>query len=206
MHPILAAYIGEITLTNDIINDASTLLINCGHLKTCEHSRRVAKEAKKLAQRWGDDEARAEIAGWLHDISVIIPEDQRVSVTEAFRLDILPEERIAPVLLHQKLSTFMAHDIFKIADEPVLDAIGCHTTLRANSSVLDKIVFIADKIAWDQPGDPPYLTEMVSVLDRSLDLAAFYYLDYLWQQKDTLPALHPWVLQAYQQLLSETLL
>ncbi|MBN1536455.1 MAG: bis(5'-nucleosyl)-tetraphosphatase (symmetrical) YqeK [Anaerolineales bacterium] len=169
-------------------------------MKTAEHSRRVAEEAKRLAQCWGEDESRAEIAGWLHDISVIIPRDQYLPAAEALRIEIIDEERKAPILIHQKLSAFIAQDVFGVNDKLILSAIGCHTTLKIDSSKLDKIVFVADKIAWDQPGDPPYLPQMVLGLDRSLDLAALCYLNYLWRRKDSLPAIHPWMIQAYLQL------
>jgi HD superfamily phosphohydrolase YqeK len=35
--------------------------------KTAGHSMRVAEEAKWLARHFGEDETKAEIAGWLHD-------------------------------------------------------------------------------------------------------------------------------------------
>jgi len=82
----------------------------------------------------------------------------------------------------------------------ILSAIGCHTTLKADASLLDKVVFIADKIAWDQPGEPPYWAELQQALDRSLDHAVFCYLDYLWQRRATLRVVHPWLVAAHQQL------
>jgi HD superfamily phosphohydrolase YqeK len=146
------------------------------------------------------DETSAEIAAWLHDISAIVPRDHRVRVTEELGWEVLAEERMAPVLVHQKLSAAIAQEVFGVVDRPVLCAIGCHTTLKADSSALDKVVFVADKMAWDQPGVPPYLAEMALAVEQSLDRAAHCYLDYLWQQRDTLPAMHRWAVQAHQQL------
>jgi hypothetical protein len=37
-------------------------------------------------------------------------------------------------------------------------------------------------------------------LDRSLERGAFVYLDYLWQRRQSLPTLHPWMVEAYQEL------
>jgi HD superfamily phosphohydrolase YqeK len=142
----------------------------------------------------------AEVAGWLHDISAIVPREQRLPVAETVGVEVLAEERVAPVLVHQKLSAVMAQEVFAVVDGSVLSAIECHTTLKANSSALDKIVFVADKMAWDQPGNPPYLAAMAAAVERSLDLAAYCYLDHLWQRRETLPAMHPWALQAYRQL------
>jgi HD superfamily phosphohydrolase YqeK len=32
----------------------------------------------------------------------------------------------------------------------ILDSISCHTTLKANPAKLDMLLFISDKIKWDQ--------------------------------------------------------
>ncbi len=78
----------------------------------------------------------------------------------------------------------------------MLSAIECHTTLKGNPSELDKIVFVADKIAWDQSGTPPYLDDLLAALDRSLDQAALVYLDFLWDQREQLRVVHPWMVAA----------
>ena len=81
------------------------------------------------------------------------------------------QEKQFPMILHQKLSVVIAREIFHVTDPQVLSSIGCHTTLKAGASRLDKVVFLADKIAWDQDGDPAYLHEMRAALDQSLDAA-----------------------------------
>ena len=102
-------------------------------------------------------------------------------------------------MLHQKLSAAIARDAFGISDASVLSAIGCHTTLRPSPSLLDAVVFVADKIAWDGLGEPPYLAELLAALDHSLDHAALCYLRYLWARRATIPVIHPWFAAAYQQ-------
>lgn len=37
-------------------------------------------------------------------------------------------------------------------------------------------------------------------LEKSLEYAAFTYISYLWDRKDTLKVLHPWLEDAYWQL------
>lgn len=93
----------------------------------------------------------------------------------------------------------MALNIFGISDPQILSAIGCHTTLKGGASSLDKVVFVADKIRWDQEGRPPYLTCLESALERSLDDAAFCYVSYLWQRRQELPIMHPWLEAAYRE-------
>jgi len=200
MHPVLVAYVGDVSVTGVVSTDAAALLRSRGCAETADHSQRVATLAQRLARRWGVDETIAEAAGWLHDISAVVPRDRYVQVAETLGLEVLAEERMAPVLVHQKLSAVIAQQVLAIGDRSVLSAIGCHTTLKADSSALDKIVFVADKMGWDQPGSPPYLAAMALAADRSLDLAAHCYLDYLWQRRTTLPVMHPWASQAYRQL------
>lgn len=69
-------------------------------------------------------------------------------------------------------------------------------------SQLDLVLFVADKIEWDQAGTPPYLPSLLRGLDQSLEHAAFCYLSYLWEQRDKLRVLHPWLAAAYQWLSS----
>lgn len=66
----------------------------------------------------------------MHDISGVIPNEKRIAAAEALGIDILPEERIFPMIIHQKLSKVMARDLFQVADQDILNAIECHTTLK----------------------------------------------------------------------------
>ncbi len=187
-------------LSGNLRTDMAAFLTTRGFPKTAGHCAAVAAEARRLAGRFGEDPARAEAAGLLHDISAPIPDAERIATAEAWGLTVLAEERAYPMIVHQKLSAVIAGEAFGVADPGVLSAIGCHTTLKAGASRLDKVVFVADKIAWDQPGDPPYLAEILAALERSLDAAAFCYLDHLYQRRATLRVIHPWMLVAWEEL------
>ena len=147
----------------------------------------------------------AELSGWLHDVGGVVPISDRERLAEVLGLEILSEERVAPLLLHQKLSATVAREAFAIEDIAILTAIGCHTTLRRDASMLDKILFISDKLEWDQDGEPPYWEQVAGAVERSLDEAAWWYLEYLWAQRDTLAALHPWLIEARGQLRVTTM-
>jgi predicted HD superfamily hydrolase involved in NAD metabolism len=199
MHPMFIKLVQGISWTNDVRADMVALLSRHGHPETAEHCTRVGKEAARLAARFGVDRSSVRLAGWLHDISAVFPAEQRSGVARKLGVEVLPQEEIAPMILHQKLSAVMARQIFGVADRTVLSAIECHTTLKADPSAVDKMVFAADKIAWDQPGTPPYLQGMLRALDRSLDEGVLYYLDYLWQRRHALLVVHPWFVDAYRQ-------
>ncbi|EOO39106.1 bis(5'-nucleosyl)-tetraphosphatase (symmetrical) YqeK [Bacillus mycoides] len=185
------------TSTGKIENDIKAFLLKYNKEFTYKHSIRVANEARKIAEIFYEDEEKAAIAGYLHDISAIFPNEERIAVAEKFGIEILQEERKFPMIIHQKLSRVIAKEIFKIEDEEVLNAICCHTTLRKHATKMDLVLFVADKLEWDQIGTPPYLINVKKALGNSLEHAAFVYISYLWERKDTLKVIHPWLEEAY---------
>lgn len=188
--------------TGNIRKDATNFLVQYNAAKTVGHCSSVANKAKDLAAKFSTDASKAEMAGWLHDISGVIPNEDRLEVARTNDIKVLPEEEIFPMIIHQKLSRLIAKEVFKVNDKEILSAIECHTTLKANASTLDKIVFVADKIAWDGEGNPRYLREILAGLEHSIDAAALVYLDYLWERRETLPVLHPWTVEARDTLMS----
>lgn len=197
MQPI--PHVPPISRSDHLDADARSFLQAGGCIQTAHHSAAVAKQAIALAARFGLSASLAETAAWLHDISAVIPVTERVAVARQLGLCILPEEEAHPLILHQKLSAYLAAQTFGITDSTVLSAIECHTTLKKNPQDLDKIVFLADKIAWDQPGEPPYRQYLLNQLTRSLDLGVYSYLHYIWQRRAHLAVIHPWLRHAYHE-------
>jgi predicted HD superfamily hydrolase involved in NAD metabolism len=195
---------GYILIGDDFAESVPAFLTarRCAH--TAGHVRAVAQEAVRLATHFhGIDAQQAAAAGWLHDISAVVPVTSRIAFAERCGIPVLPEERQAPMILHQKLSAVFAQHLFGVGDAAVLDAITCHTTLRRDAKPLDKVVFLADKIAWDQDGTPPYMGALLHALSLSLDAAVCVYLQTLWDRRQTLPVVHPWFVAAYEQLCGQ---
>ncbi|MTI49856.1 MAG: HD domain-containing protein [Firmicutes bacterium] len=192
--------IDDLRLSGDIEKDSYNILINRGRNRTADHSSKVAEECKRLARRFGEREEIAAVAGYLHDISAVIPNEHKLEIAKELELEILPEEEEFPMILHQKISRVIARDIWKITNQEILSAIECHTTLKKNSSSLDMILFISDKLQWDQDGEPPYIKELKKGLDISLEQASFNFIKHLLDNKSELKVIHPWLLDAYNDL------
>ena len=126
---------------------------HCIHTK--EHSLKVANESLKLAHRFGVDPQKCyQAALTRHQCCDFSQSNDGNSVTKC--LDNRSIRKKYPFLLHQRVSALFAQNIFQIEDKEVLSAITCHTTLKAHPSQIDLVVFLADKIQWDQTGLPPY--------------------------------------------------
>ena len=188
-----------VELGGGLQENVSAFLLAHQRAHTLAHSHQVAAEAARLAQRFGADMAKAGQAGMLHDISAVIPNNRRLEAALTWGVAVLPEEEAFPMLLHQQLSAVLAREVFGIQDQAVLSAIACHTTLRPGAGKLDLVVFVADKIAWDQSGQPPYLNDLAAALDSSLAQAASVYLKYLREHLSG--PLHPWAQAALRELL-----
>ncbi len=199
VHRALQPFTQGVRFSGSLREDVIVFLSHHGCAKTAAHSRDVADEAIRLASRYAQDLHAAECAALLHDISAVIPVGERVAVAEQLELDILPEERAVPMIIHQKLSVVIARDIFGVDSPSILSAIECHTTLKADASLLDKIIFLADKLQRNA-GRPPYKDALATALVQSLDAGVWCYLDYLWQQQAQLSVVHPWLVQAYHQM------
>jgi predicted HD superfamily hydrolase involved in NAD metabolism len=188
------------TVTGSLAHDVTNLLLRFGRRMTASHCRQVAVEAATIARQVGVDHEQAVTASWLHDISAVFSPAEMLSEATRLGLDVLPEERLYPAILHQKLSSVLARELFAVSDPAVLDAIGCHTTLRASPTALDMVVYVADKLAWDRPGAPPYGPAVRSACDASIRQAALTHLAWMHGEQASLQVVHPWLRDAYETL------
>jgi len=201
MDVILKDLVRGIDVTGELPDAVSRLLTIKGFPKTIQHSQQVAEEATRLADRFNVSQQKASQAAWLHDISVVFLVGQRIEVARRLGIELLLAEEQNPVLIHQKISVVMAQEIFNMKDAEILSAIGCHTTLKPSAGALDKILFVADKIAWNQAGNPPYVAEMAAAAQHNLDKAAFVYIRSLMERQTSLSdPLHPWLVESYYEL------
>lgn len=163
--------------------------------KTLGHVEEVADTAVWLAKVYNLDIAKVRIAALLHDISAIMSPQEMYEMAIAHGLEIDAAEEKYHFLLHQRISKIIAQEDYDIHDPDILDAIECHTTLKKNASMYDKVIFIADKISWDQKGVPPYYDFLKSKVVESLEEACCFYIKYQFDNSLLLMP-HRWIIEA----------
>lgn len=166
---------------------------------TLKHVEEVADTAVWLAEVYHLDSVKVKLAALLHDISAIVTPQDMYELAKMRGLEIDAAEEKYHFLLHQRISRIIAQEDYGINDSDILDAIECHTTLKKNASMYDKIIFIADKISWDQKGVPPYYDILKEKVVESLDEACYFYINYQFENNLLLMP-HQWIIEAYGDL------
>lgn len=179
-------------------NEIKQYLVSKNCEKTYYHCMEVGEYAYQLGEKYLTSPEKVSIAGYLHDISAVYPNNQRINVAQKYGIELNEAEMAFPMIIHQKISKSIAKMDFGIEDNEILSAIECHTTLKKNYSDIDLVLFVADKIKWDQEGKLPYLDGLLQSLNCSLENAAYFYIDYIL--KHDIKVVHPWLWDAYNQL------
>lgn len=130
------------------------------------HTLGVMEEAIELAKRYNADIKKAEIAGLLHDnAKCMTKEDLRKFISENLP-DLDKNELKNYKTLHAPVGAYFAKEKFKISDPEIISAIRWHTLGRVNMTLLEKIVFLADKIE-KNTRDIEYRNQIIKILDEN---------------------------------------
>jgi len=132
------------------------------------HTIGVMETAIKLAERYGGDVKKAEIAAIFHDYAKFRPKDEM--------RQIIVEQKMDPNLLlfhselwHAPVGAYLVEKEAGIKDQDILDAISFHTSGRPNMSLLERIIYLADYI---EPGRAfPGVDEVREMAESNFDRA-----------------------------------
>ena len=113
--------------------------------KRVPHVMGVEEEAIKLARRWGADPELARHAAILHDCTKYWDLEQHTACCRKYGVELDELEQRAVKLLHSKTGACIAKYVFGEPEE-VYQAIFWHTTGKADMSLLDKVIYMADYI------------------------------------------------------------
>ncbi|QOX62721.1 HD domain-containing protein [Anoxybacterium hadale] len=137
------------------------------------HTYAVAEEAVKLARRYGEDVEKAELAALFHDFFRGISVEELNGYVKAFGLNhvYLNNNNLA----HGKIAAIVMERDYHITDQDIINAVSFHTTGRAEMSLLEKIVYLADAIEPNRAY--PGVNELRDLATKDLDKACLLSLN-----------------------------
>lgn len=109
------------------------------HVAGCE------AEARRLANRWGEDADDAAEAGILHDITKKLSLEEQLILAEKYGIIFDKLERESTKLPHARTGAALARELYGVPDR-IYGAIRWHTTGRPDMTLLEKIIYLADYI------------------------------------------------------------
>ena len=169
-----------------------------------EHTLGVMYTAEALAMRYGVDMNKAAVAGLLHDCAKCIPNNQKIKLCKKHDIEISEMEKKNPSLLHAKLGAYMAKKAYGVTDEEILSAIRWHTTGKADMTILDIIIYMADYIEPNRD-KAPNLKEIRKLCFDNIELALYEVLkgtlEYLSSKPDAIDPMTKMSYEYYQKKL-----
>lgn len=164
------------------------------------HSVNVSKESVRLAERYGGDVEKAELAGLLHDVMKDAGKKEQLDIIEKYGVKLNEVEQQAPKLWHAIAGAVYVKKVLRIRDKDVVNAVRYHTTARAEMTLLEKIVFIADYTSEDR--DYKGVEKMRKASNVSLEYAMEEALAFdIEERADEHTAIHPDTFEAYNEIM-----
>ncbi len=153
-------------LSDDKLRASSHSMVRA---KRIPHILGTEETAVQLARRWGGDERAARRAAILHDCTKYWTVEEHLALCDQQGMELDEVERNSPKLLHAKSGACIARHVFGETEE-VCNAISYHTTARAEMTLLEKILYMADYMEPNRVFDGvEEMRQLVSVdLNRAL--------------------------------------
>lgn len=169
--------------------------------KRLAHIRGTEEESALLARTWGADEQDARRAAILHDCTKYWTLKEQLQYCEKYDIVLDQVERKTLALLHAKTGAGVAEHEFHLSAE-ICSAIRWHTTGKADMTLLEKILYIAD---YAEPSRSyGWCDKLRSLVLEDLDAGVLYGLnvtiDHNSQKNNPL---HPKTLEARDWLIAQ---
>ena len=138
-------YRTDVDLKNLTLEQLRPIALSFLKHKRIPHVLGTEQEAIRLAERYGADVEKARRAALLHDCTKKLEMKDQLALCEKYGIELDELEQVALKLLHSKTGAAIARNVFGVDDE-LYSAIWYHTTGRANMTLMEKIIYLADYI------------------------------------------------------------
>lgn len=140
------------------------------------HSLGVAKKAVELAKIYGVQEETAKKVGIAHDIAKEMNDEEMLEYVKTNNIEIDEIETVKPSLLHGKIGADIAAKKYRFTED-MANAIKWHTTGRKNMSMLEKIIYVADKTEENRKGTRFNLEKSRELSLQNIDEALIFLMN-----------------------------
>lgn len=165
-----------------------------------EHSINVAEKAAEIAGQYGADIEKAYLAGLLHDVTKNLTDEEQLHFFDTFGIMLTDAEKSSPKVWHAISASVFIKEELGIKEKDILDAVRYHTTGRADMSLLEKVVYIADFTSKDRKY--PDVDVLRKIVSENLEDGVIYALSYtISSLSGKNKVIHPDTFNAYNQLL-----
>ncbi len=123
------------------------------------HSLGVVSMAVRLADLYGANREKAEIAALAHDIAKCLTQEESNRLIRYYGLPAkyFNNQPIA----HSKIGVCLLRDEFGLQEPDILSAVSYHTTGKANMTLLEEIIYVSDAIEVNRSyADAPRLRKL----------------------------------------------
>ncbi len=169
------------------------------------HSISTMKKAQELAKKYSQDELIVMLTALTHDIAKEMTQQEYTKYAKDNHIRLDWFDKIQGMAVHGKIGANIARTKYGFTRE-MQEAILYHTTARANMTMLDKIIFLADKTEELREGESA--EKLRKVLDEGdLDDAILYDIDYYTIPRiiETNKLIHPNCIYARNDILARKL-
>ncbi len=167
------------------------------------HCISTMKTARKLANQYKQEEQTVMLTALAHDIAKEMTQEEFVAYSKENDVKLEEIDLYAPAILHAKIGADIVKKKYGFTKE-MQEAIYYHTTGRINMSMLDKIVFLADKSEERRKGtDADKLRELIE--KEGLEKAILWDIDYysiprtIQKQR----VIHPYSIEARNDIITK---
>lgn len=165
------------------------------------HSLGVAKKAIELAKIYGVQEETAKKVGIAHDIAKEMTDEEMLEYVKNNNIEIDEIETVKPSLLHGKIGADIAAKKFGFTQD-MINAIKWHTTGRENMSMLEKIIYVADKTEENRKGTRFNLEKSRELSTQNIDETLIFLMnEFITYNVKNEWLIHPETIKARNDLL-----
>ncbi len=164
-----------------------------------KHSLGVMEKAEELAKIYKVDIESAKKVGLLHDIAKEMTIEQYKEYANKNNIKITEQDEMITAILHAKIGAHICKEKFGFTEE-MQDAVRYHTTGRAGMSMLEKIIYVADKVEEGRKYDG--VQELRKLAEENIDEVIMQIVDFnLMKAVNNRNPIHPLSIEMRNELI-----